>query len=209
MNTTFYHHPLHQGLALVTPPASEPVTVAEAKLWLRQDIDDDDALIGSLITAARSYAEVVQKRQLMSATYKLALDQFPVWQRSWGNVGPSIVLPLPKLQSVTSVKYVDMSGTQQTLSTGRYVVDVISQPGRITPVYWQTWPTIRPQTGAVEVVYVAGYADAASVPEATKTAIKMLVAHWYRNREAVGTVGGKLEFSVASLLAIDAVGSYS
>ena len=38
-------------LELATPPASEPVTLAEAKAHLRLEIDDDDALVAGLITA--------------------------------------------------------------------------------------------------------------------------------------------------------------
>jgi len=209
-NTTFYNDPIPSGLSLVTPPASEPVTLAEAKLWIRQDIDDDDAIISSLISAGRVYAETYQKRQLMPATYKFVLDHFPQGG-GWFSGGNSIRLPLPKLISVTNVKYVDPSGTLTTLydadNTSRVLIETVSQPARISPVYSQPWPVTRTQPGAVQVTYVAGYANAAAVPESTKTAIKLLVAHWYRNREAVGNVGGPLELAVKTLLDCDAVGS--
>lgn len=208
MNNTFYCHPLHQSLAVITPPASEPVTTAEAKLWLRQEESEDDALIDSLISAARAYAEAAQKRQLLQATLRLSLDQFPVLTSSWRVDSNAITLPLPKLVSVSSITYIDQSGNSTVMSPSLYTVDKASQPGRIMPVYWQPWPTVRPQIGAVQVQYVAGYANAAAVPEATKTAIKLLVAHWYRNREAVGNVGGPIELAVSALLAVDAVGAY-
>jgi len=46
-------------LQLVTPPVDEPVTLAEAKLHLRVDFDEDDALILALISAARQAAEAI------------------------------------------------------------------------------------------------------------------------------------------------------
>lgn len=210
MNTGPYNTPLHQSLTLTVAPTSEPVTLAEAKDHVRRDDSDDDALIAGLITAARQYAETAQKRQLMPATYELRLDSFPTMSpasRSW--VGPTIFLPMPRLIAVSSIAYVNQSGTLVTLDPSSYTVDSASSPGRITPVYWQTWPNFRPTVGCVRVTYTAGYADAAHVPETTKLAMKLLIGHWYKNRESNSLdVGGPMELAVASLLAVDSVGSY-
>ena len=65
------------SLQLVTPPTGEPVSLAEAKLHLRVDVDDDDALIGSIISAARQAAETLTGRQLITSRWKLVLDAFP------------------------------------------------------------------------------------------------------------------------------------
>ena len=62
---------------LVTAPAAEPLTLAEAKLHLRVDDTADDALIGALITAARQHAEHDTRRALVTQTWKLALDASP------------------------------------------------------------------------------------------------------------------------------------
>ena len=53
-------------LQLVTPPAEEPVSLAEARLHLRVDFTDDDALITSLIAAARQAAETLTGRQFVT-----------------------------------------------------------------------------------------------------------------------------------------------
>ena len=72
-----------RGLTLVTAPASEPVSLAEAKAHLRIEAADDDSLIGALITAARQSAEAHMRRALMSQTWRLSLDRFPAAPQPW------------------------------------------------------------------------------------------------------------------------------
>ncbi len=43
--------------AIITPPAAEPLTLAQVKAHLRLDGNADDALLTSLIAAARRYLE--------------------------------------------------------------------------------------------------------------------------------------------------------
>lgn len=167
------------GLVQTVAPASEPVTLAEAKAWLRLEIPDDDDLVAALITAAREYAETVTGRALVSQTWRLTLDAFPA-------DGGGIILPLPPLQSVSSVVYVDGNGDSQTLATTEYAVDTQRQPGWIVPAYGKIWPVTRGQANAVQITFVAGYGTASAVPVAIKTAIKLLLANWYENREMVG-----------------------
>jgi len=50
-------------------------------------------------------------------------------------------------------------------------------------VYSGSWPDTRDQINAVAVRYVAGYADAAAVPEGIKQWIKLQIASMYENRE--------------------------
>jgi hypothetical protein len=65
-------------LQLVTPASEEPVSLAEAKLHLRVESDDDDALIGALITAARQAAETLRPAvSSTTARWKLVLDSLP------------------------------------------------------------------------------------------------------------------------------------
>jgi len=189
-------------LSLVTPPTAEPVTLAQQKLHSRVTLDYEDSLIEGLIRAARQYAETVQRRQLITATWRLSLAQFPC----------ELVLPLPPLQSVTSINYVDGAGDTQTLSPSLYIVDAYREPGRIVPAYGTLWPTARCQPNSVNVTFVAGYGDLPSdVPESTRQAVKLLTGHWFENREAVvmGTISGVLPLAVESLLACEKWGSYA
>jgi len=190
------------GLTVVTPPAAEPVSVAEAKAHLRLETADEDALVTALVKAAREHAEDFMGRAFVTRVYDLTLDRFP-WSSRAVSVGAgAIVVPRPRLQSVESITYVDESGVTQALSASKYLVDSKSEPGRITPAYGETWPTTREQANAVTVRFTAGYGAAAAVPDAIKTAIKLLVAHWYEHREQVnvGNIVNTMPFAVESLL---------
>ena len=72
-----------RGLTLVTAPASEPVSLTEAKAHLRLDSADDDSLITALIRSARETAEAHMRRALVSQTWRLSLDRFPAAPQPW------------------------------------------------------------------------------------------------------------------------------
>jgi uncharacterized phiE125 gp8 family phage protein len=183
---------------LVTPPASEPVTLEEAKLHLRVDVLDDDALISALISAARQHAEMITQRQFVTATWKLVLDAFPGPSLigvpagvSFSLPGHAILLNKSPVQSVTSIKYLDMSGVKQTMPPTDYVVDTSTEPARITPVFGKIWPISLPQIGSVEITFIAGYS---AVHEGIKSWIKLRVASLFENREEVALMNrGKVE----------------
>ena len=161
------------GLSVSVAPTAEPVSVDDVKNHARIDIDDDDVLVENKIKAARELCETYIKRAFVSRTLRLTLDEMPAWE---------FYLPRPPLVSVTSVKYIDSSGTQQTISASDYSVDIYTEPGRITPAYGLSWPSGRAHTNAIEVIYVAGYGAAASVPQSIKDAIAMTVTQYYWNR---------------------------
>lgn len=180
---------------VVTPPTSEPVTLLELKQQLRieTDFNLEDAQLLQYIAAARNLVEEAQGRQLMPATWKLYLDSFPpiamgvetTLEREVRYLCPSdrIKIPRPPLASVTSITYVDSDGASQTLATSVYQVITSHEPGFVRLKYNQSWPSVRYQPEAVTITYVCGYADAATVPAATKQAILLLAASLYNERE--------------------------
>ena len=87
-------------------PAFEPVTLAEAKLWLRIDHSDEDSLVLELVKSARREVERFCGRQLINSTRIWRLDRFP----SSG----VIRLDRPPLSSVSSITYVDTAGASQS-----------------------------------------------------------------------------------------------
>lgn len=164
---------------IVTQPQSEPVTLAEAKANLSVDFTDDDSMIEDLIVAAREDAELFTRRGFITQTWDLFLECFPS-----NDFRDEIEIPISPLQSITSVKYLDNDGVQQTMSASDYIVDTSSEPARIRPAYNTSWPSTRDQMNAIEVRFVAGYGDATDVPKAIKAAINMHVAGLYEHREA-------------------------
>lgn len=166
-------------LAPVTAPAEEPLTLTEAKAHLRVTAADDDTYITTLIIVARQWAENVTRRALITQTWDLFLDKFP----SMLSPGSMIEVPLPPLVSVTTVKYTDTDGVQQTLSASLYDVDINAERGRITPAYGEVWPSTRAEMNAVEIRIVAGYGATAFVPVKIKQAMLLLIGHLYERRE--------------------------
>lgn len=164
---------------ITTEPAVEPLSLTDAKLNLRVDCTADDDLITALIVAARRSCEQYENRAYITQTITAKTFYLP-WE---------IILPLPLLQSVTSVTYVDAAGDEQTLSSDLYDVDTYREPGRITRAYNQSYPSVRGDVNGVTIVYKAGYGDASTdVPQETIQAIQLMVAHLYENRVAVTDV---------------------
>jgi uncharacterized phiE125 gp8 family phage protein len=184
------------SLQLVTAPTQEPVTLVEAKAHLRVDFADDDALITSLIAAARQAAETLTGRQLTTARWKQVLDCFPGGaltgfgvDRPFSLPGHAILIAKAPLQSVVSIEYLDMGAVQQTLAAPMYTVDAACEPARITPVFGQIWPVSLPQIGSVSVTFDAGYGGPSLVPDGIKAWIKIRVGSLYAHREEVAVTG--------------------
>jgi uncharacterized phiE125 gp8 family phage protein len=182
-------------MQLITPPAGEPVSLAEAKLHLRVDFDDDDSLIQVLISAARQAAETLTNRQLITARWRMVLDSFPgpsLMGVPAGQVftlpGHAVLLPKSPVASVVEIRYLDMAGVWQVMPAANYTVDCACEPARITPVFGQIWPIALPQIGAVSVIFDAGYGDASAVPEGIKTWIKLRLGSLYVHREEVASM---------------------
>lgn len=143
----------------------EPLSLAEAKLHLRVDITDDDALISALISSVRQYAETITRRAFIQQTWQYVIDSFPgpmltgvPWGKTFTLPQHAIEIEKSRVQQVTAINYLDMSGNPQVMPAAQYVVDYSSEPCRITPVFGQIWPIPMPQIGACNVQFVAGYA---------------------------------------------------
>jgi uncharacterized phiE125 gp8 family phage protein len=183
------------GLSLITAPAAEPITLAEAKAHCRVDFNDDDALIFGLIITMRQRAEAITRRALIAQQWRYTTDAFPTGAlitRQWRfatNTAPygQLALPKPPLISVDSVKYLDAAGVLQTLAPSAYDVHAEELMGSIVPVYGTTWPDTRSHLGAVQVDFTAGYASAAAVPQSIKTWMLCYIAAAYENRASTIT----------------------
>jgi uncharacterized phiE125 gp8 family phage protein len=164
------------SLEQLTDTALEPLTLAEAKTWLREDpsASPNDTDIQDLVTAARRHAENYLGRCIKAQAFRLTLDH-------WPNCN-FIQLPRHKPVSVT-VTYRDSAEAPQTLSASEYLLDAAA--ARVALRYGRTWPSaILSPSGAILVEFSAGNNENA-YPAGIKLFVKQAIAHFYRNREAV------------------------
>lgn len=179
---------------VTTPPASEPLSLAQAKNYLKipSAVSADDDLITALIIEARIYVERVTGRALINQTITEYFDHFPTAVTGLSaRIINLYVAPLVSITEATGLSYVPDSGTPAAYTawdnTGnvKYFIDVISGshgigPARICKVDGVDWPVIEPYANAVKIVYVAGYGAAGSnVPGPLVRAIYKLIGRWY------------------------------
>ena len=184
------------ALICLEPPVVEPVTLAEAKLHCRIDIDDDDVLVAGLISTAREHLEQISRPQV-AMTSQRWLYVSDTWPAS-----DTIELRPYPLLTVDEVRYTDDAGVERIIASSAYQVDTHSQPGRLHMI--DGWPsaTLRPLNG-LEIELTAGYGvDVLSPPLQLRQAVLLLVGHWYENRETVivtGAMPKELPFAVNAL----------
>lgn len=164
-------------LALITPAASPVVSLADAKLHLRVDGSDEDALITAMVAAATQQAEHELQRSLVRQVWERRLDAFPAAE---------IRLGRPPVASIVSVTYVDLAGVTQTVPSASYTLDDSTDGGSgvVVPVAGYQWPATGSGANVVRVRFQAGADTAAGVPESIRAWILLQVGALYRNREA-------------------------
>jgi uncharacterized phiE125 gp8 family phage protein len=190
---------MKSSIRVVTAPAVEPLSLAEAQEFCRVDSGDtsQDSLLTALIKSAREYAENLTRRSYVKRTLELTLSEFC----------REIELPYPPLLYVESVKYIDLDGTLQTVDPSLYQVDTYREPGRVMPAYGEFWPNTRGGSdfNPVRVRYAAGYATSgspdsdtdyrANLPETLRVWMRQKVAQHYKHREAavVGSIVAEMK----------------
>src|SRR3990167_2636564 len=184
---------IRTGLTVVTEPAIEPVSRAEAKWHARIDQADENHLIDGFIVAARRQVEKDTARTPVNTLFDLTIDRFP--EERW--------IPLPRIpvSSVTSVTSLDEDDVETTMSSGDYRVDTALH--RLVLNDDATWPSdLRRHSGGVIRFTAGGNATSASVstltstgtaPEITATATTG-AAHGYSTGDRV-TIAGAVQDS--------------
>jgi uncharacterized phiE125 gp8 family phage protein len=155
---------------LIQPPAVEPVSLPEAKTWLRVDHTADDDLIVALIAAARLSVEAAARKALLAQTWRLALDAWP---------GFDVLVPLAPLRQVSAVRVYGADNAASVIAPATYVVDPPSN--RVRFLSAPRAPG-RPFSGC-EIDVIVGMASAPDgVPQPLRQAVRMLAARWYERR---------------------------
>lgn len=200
-------------LKLITPPSATPVTLAEAKEYLRVDESADDLRITSMIKAATSRLEAAADVKFITQTWDYFLDRFPVTMNDvwWdGTVEApismfesptrTIEIPVGPIQSVGGFFTYDDDDTEYTFSNSNLSVDTSSNYGRLTLKLGQTWPsTVLRGNNGIRIRTTVGLStDAAGLAEDIKNAVLLMVAAMY---EARGDV--QPEIPAAALMLIE------
>jgi uncharacterized phiE125 gp8 family phage protein len=153
----------------VTLAPSEPISKGEAKRQCVVLHDDDDALFGALIAAARDYVERYCNTPLATQTIEVKCDAFCDFER----------LPSAPVQSVTSIAYVATDGTDATVAPGDFEGRFDGLEASIIPAYGKQWPV--PRNGSrITLTAVVGYT---ALPPSIKHAMLLWIADAYEQRE--------------------------
>jgi uncharacterized phiE125 gp8 family phage protein len=163
---------------LLAGPAEEPVSLAEAKGFLKVDDGAEDGLITTLIGAARLHIEGVTGRALLAQSWRVVLDQWPE--------NGQVKLPVTPFRSVTQITAYDEDGAEHQVPLAQFLrePDRLVLPGSVVGM-----PVLRERQG-IEIDYVAGFGtEPGDVPVDIRQALLVLVAYWFEHRDAVIIAG--------------------
>ena len=160
---------------LVRPPASEPVTLAEAKAHLRVTHVEEDALIAALITSARRVAEAKTGLCLMA-------QGWTVFRDTWPEDG-LIALPLWPVRAIAELAVFGEEDAKAVIDPAHYVADLGSRPARLMLRGSRQWQRPGRALNGIAITLDAGFGPLPEdVPQPLRQAVLMLVAHWYAHR---------------------------
>lgn len=167
------------GLSVVTPPASEPVSLALAKVHLRIDHDAEDALLTGWIKAARVLSELYCGKRWVTQALRLTLPGWPTdCVAGWDG---AIALPVEPVATVEAITYYDQGGTERELTGYQTWLD--HGPPLVLPAPEENWPALQiGRLKPVTIDFTAGTA-ADDVPGGVKTAILLCLEHWNVSRD--------------------------
>jgi uncharacterized phiE125 gp8 family phage protein len=180
---------------LLAGPAVEPITLAEAKQFIRVEHDDDDDIIAALIAGSRIHVETQTRRALITQSWRLTRDV-------WPELGCVPVLPVP-LRTLDAARVYKFDGSTLAIEVAAFAVDKTAAPARLAFTRGAL-PAPERTVGGIEIDVTCGYGDALeNVPEPLRQAIRLLVAHWYENRGlvAIGHEVAVLPQTAAALIA--------
>lgn len=148
-------------------PTQTPVSLEEAKDFMRILESDDDATIEAMIKSATSYAENFTNRQFELATYELFAETF----------SQDLQLPKNPIKTLEKIEYMDEGGNYQILDSSNYYLygeyDVFK-------VHFDTTASHKKHKQAIKYTFTSGYDN---VPDGIKSYILVLVSTLYENRE--------------------------
>lgn len=177
------------SVVVVTPP-TPAIDLDVVKSHLRVEFNDDDALIQAYVDAAVSHIDGPGGwlgRSVWPQTLELRQNVF----------GDDTRLPYGPVQSVTSIKYVDGDGAEQTVPPADYF---LTGDGEIKLSHGASWPSLRGDAEGVRIRYEAGHE---TLPGAVLSAVLLMVGDLYNHRGSTGSETGAVQMNttVENLLA--------
>ena len=177
---------------LLSGPACEPVSLDEAKAWLKIDSAAGDDVLGALITSARVAVEAATRRMLITQTWRILLD---AWPRS-----RVISIPLAPFASLAAINLYDVADAAQPLSASLYTLTALPERAQINLA------AILPVPGRIAagigIDVVAGYgATPGDVPRPLRQAMLHLVARGHENRGDAQSDIARMPAPAAGLIA--------
>ena len=176
-------------VTIQTKAASAPITTADMKARLSIQTADFDSLIDDFVLGAVARVDGPSGIgvAMMQQTWRKTFDGFPAMFNPHGRPINSAMFNLPgwPIKSVTSIKYRDASGVEQTVAAGDYRVDMASEPVRVALKAGKSWPATDTEIASVWVDYVVGEVSADDISKDLIDAVALLVAHRFEHREAV------------------------
>lgn len=167
----------------------EPISLDEAKLQLRaQSSTTEDGLIEELIVSARQHVEKYSGLVLIAASATMPVASFAELER----------MPMAPVREITEVRYLDANGVEQVLDPAVYElvqVDGDELRPRLRLAFGKSWPATRSAEDAVRVVADVGYT---AVPSPIIRAMKILITHWFDNRQLMAAAGDGAEIPHAA-----------
>lgn len=182
------------SLVMTSSPLIEPVSLSEAKAFLRIDSNAEDLLVSTLILTSRLHIEAALGLALMTQAWTLTIDKWPSRD--------TVLLPLRPVSQIALLRLLNVGGQSTTLDPASYRLDATIGAAKIVSVSG-AWPAPLMKKGGIEITFWAGFGDETSdIPEPIRHALRLLIAHWYENREPlrVGAPEAAIPAEVSALL---------
>lgn len=187
-----------------TGPATEPLTLDDAVRHLQLTVNGDSTYVNSLIAVARDVAENATGQALLTSTWLAVCESWP------SSCAGRISIAVSPVSSVTSLKYyAEGSTTLTTVSSSLYTVSTAVTPAVITLSSDFTYPALADRPDAVQIVFDAGNATAATIAPGLKHALRILIRHYYDHPELIASGAyDELPFGLRHLLESNRVGGW-
>ena len=183
------------GLTLVTAPNERVLSAAQLRDHLRlAHTQMDTSVLEPLIDDAVDFIQSRLQMQFCPAVWKYTESCFPCGRKP-------VEIRLPPVREVTSFKYWDTNGEEQTITD--FQLDGSLMPAELIPAVGKSWPST--QTGrsvAFEITFSAGWESEDEIPGEVRRMVRLLAGHWFVNPEAVATgpVSGPVALAFNDLL---------